>query len=245
MIKELIENKYSKWYFNFIEDRKHRRLPDNVYIESHHIVPRSLGGADDKTNLIKLTAREHFVAHLLLAHMVSGVSLYKMRAAVNAMKNLNATGKRYICNSREYEIIKSINNKILQTVAKDFTNERVLQGEVLSQYTDVTKVLERGSCNSCGILPKAINYVKNGKTFYRKTCDICARHKNKPSIPDWAIGGYKKLEKCESCGFISDYKEQIVVYKTKSLYKSICLNCQIAEKLGKILKFKTIIPSDF
>jgi hypothetical protein len=245
MIEDLIDNKYTKWYFNFIEVRKHRHLPANTYSEIHHIVPKSLGGSDDGTNLIKLTAREHFFAHLLLAHMLNGISAYKMKSAINAMKNLNATGKRYICNSREYEIIKSVNNKIMQTVAKDFTNERQLQGKILSQYTDVTKVIERGVCSSCGILPKAVNYVKEGRIFYRKTCDTCARQKSKPSIPAWAIQGYKKLSNCESCGFVGEYKEQIIVYETKNVYKSICLNCQIATKLGKTLKFKTIISADF
>jgi hypothetical protein len=37
-----------------------------MYTEQHHIVPRSFGGSDDISNLVKLTAREHYVAHLLL-----------------------------------------------------------------------------------------------------------------------------------------------------------------------------------
>jgi len=35
-------------------------------VEQHHIVPRSLGGLDDKSNLVYLTLDEHFVAHELL-----------------------------------------------------------------------------------------------------------------------------------------------------------------------------------
>lgn len=35
-------------------------------IERHHIVPRCLGGDDSPANLIKLTSREHFIAHRLL-----------------------------------------------------------------------------------------------------------------------------------------------------------------------------------
>lgn len=38
----------------------------NEYYELHHIVPRCLGGSDDDTNLVKLTVREHFIAHQLL-----------------------------------------------------------------------------------------------------------------------------------------------------------------------------------
>lgn len=37
-----------------------------VYVESHHIIPKSKGGSNRKDNLVILTAKEHFVAHHLL-----------------------------------------------------------------------------------------------------------------------------------------------------------------------------------
>ena len=37
-----------------------------IYYENHHIVPKWLGGDNSKNNLVLLTAREHYVAHLLL-----------------------------------------------------------------------------------------------------------------------------------------------------------------------------------
>jgi len=40
---------------------------DNTY-ERHHILPRSLGGSNDPQNLVKLTVREHYIAHRLLYH---------------------------------------------------------------------------------------------------------------------------------------------------------------------------------
>ena len=39
-----------------------------LYTERHHIIPRSMGGTDDESNLILLTVEEHFVAHDLLYH---------------------------------------------------------------------------------------------------------------------------------------------------------------------------------
>lgn len=36
------------------------------YSERHHIIPKCLGGTNDKDNLVRLTAEEHFVAHKLL-----------------------------------------------------------------------------------------------------------------------------------------------------------------------------------
>lgn len=36
------------------------------YSENHHIVPKCMGGSDAKSNLIRLTAREHYLCHWLL-----------------------------------------------------------------------------------------------------------------------------------------------------------------------------------
>jgi hypothetical protein len=55
---------YKKHYDKLIEKAKNRILEG--YVENHHIIPRAFGGLDTLDNLAKLTAREHFVAHLLL-----------------------------------------------------------------------------------------------------------------------------------------------------------------------------------
>lgn len=39
---------------------------DGNYYESHHIIPKWMGGSDDDSNLVLLTAREHYLAHYLL-----------------------------------------------------------------------------------------------------------------------------------------------------------------------------------
>ena len=36
------------------------------YFEIHHIKPRCLGGGDEEDNLVMLTGREHYIAHMLL-----------------------------------------------------------------------------------------------------------------------------------------------------------------------------------
>ena len=56
-------NKYENWY-NAITTKAKLRTIDG-YKERHHIIPRSLGGPDTKENLVDLTAREHFICHLL------------------------------------------------------------------------------------------------------------------------------------------------------------------------------------
>lgn len=94
---------YGKWYDTLIERRKQMGRPEG-YVEVHHIVPRSFGGTDDPTNLVAMTAREHFIAHRLLAKMYpeSGMvhAVYKMVCA-------NQTTKRYKVTSRVYELLRT------------------------------------------------------------------------------------------------------------------------------------------
>jgi len=86
-------NKYEKWYYNITERGKHRTLTE--YVERHHIVPHSLGGSDDASNLVSLTAREHFICHWLLTKMHIGESRSKMINALYMMQGNSTYQKRY------------------------------------------------------------------------------------------------------------------------------------------------------
>lgn len=59
---------YSAVYCALISKRlKNPITKADCYVEQHHIIPRSEGGLDEPDNLVNLTAREHYIAHLLLA----------------------------------------------------------------------------------------------------------------------------------------------------------------------------------
>lgn len=62
---------YKAAYDRLIEKARNREEPTE-YTERHHVIPRSIGGVDDASNIVVLTAREHFLAHLLLAYMYGG-----------------------------------------------------------------------------------------------------------------------------------------------------------------------------
>ena len=47
-----------------------QNLNSGEYFERHHVIPKCLNGGDEETNLVELTAREHYIAHLLLAKML-------------------------------------------------------------------------------------------------------------------------------------------------------------------------------
>ena len=69
---------YKKIYFNIIRNRQNNPLPLDVYGENHHIIPRSFGGNDNPKNLVRLSAREHFIVHLLLVDILPPPNLAVM-----------------------------------------------------------------------------------------------------------------------------------------------------------------------
>lgn len=103
---KLTESKYSKWYAKLIEKAKNRSKPEG-YTECHHIIPRSFGGNNTPENLVDLTAKEHFVAHLLLWAMnFPGLHGHKMLHAVSMMSKLGRYSIDDGINSRTYEKIR-------------------------------------------------------------------------------------------------------------------------------------------
>lgn len=91
----------------------------------------------------------------------------------------------------------------------------------------------RNLCKKCGIRPVAINYYRDGKTFYRSRCDHCAKDR-KSERPKWASAGYCKRDTCDRCGFSSKYPDQFDVFYVDgnpgnckySNLKTVCANCQ-------------------
>ena len=69
----------------------------------------------------------------------------------------------------------------------------------------------RKLCKKCDKRPVAINYYKEGKPFYRSTCDHCARG-SKEGLPKWYKSGYRQKNKCDKCGFASKYFQQFNVF---------------------------------
>lgn len=60
---------YKKIYDQLVEKAKVRGLNKKKhegYFEIHHIIPKCMAGSDDKENLVMFTAKEHYIAHLLL-----------------------------------------------------------------------------------------------------------------------------------------------------------------------------------
>lgn len=102
-------SKYTKWYFSIIENAKklNRTRKDSCYYEKHHIFPKCIYPEYSKTkeNLVLLTAREHFLCHVLLTKMTCGDVNRKMFNAVSKFCQASKHQKRNF-NSWEYKKIR-------------------------------------------------------------------------------------------------------------------------------------------
>ncbi len=101
---------YQKIYDDICKRGQERILPEDVYTEKHHIVPKCLGGTNEKNNLTVLTAREHFLVHYILTRIYPNNS--KIWNACFKMCSGGKGQKRFIPNSRLYEFIKIELNKL-------------------------------------------------------------------------------------------------------------------------------------
>lgn len=94
---------YQKVYSNLIERARtqNRVRSSEVYYESHHIVPKCMGGSNKKENLVLLTAREHFICHWLLTLIYP-----EHRSLIFgfwAMCHMDRGGRAYKVSSRTYD----------------------------------------------------------------------------------------------------------------------------------------------
>lgn len=89
---------YLKHYNNLCNSRKlfNRFKGDGNYYESHHIIPRWMGGSNDINNLVLFTAREHFLAHYLLyKHYKDKKSAAAFHMMCNTTNNNYRDSKKY------------------------------------------------------------------------------------------------------------------------------------------------------
>lgn len=86
---------YSRIYSELIERAKTRSI--SGYSEKHHIIPKCMNGTDDSENIVKLTAREHFIAHLLL------YKIHKSHSLLMAIRAFQMHGR---INSKKFELLR-------------------------------------------------------------------------------------------------------------------------------------------
>lgn len=91
---------YNRIYNSIIQNRRNNPISKEEYGENHHIIPKCMGGNNSKENIVRLTAREHFICHWLL------YKIYRTSSLACAFYNMTRNNKngrpRYVSRSYMY-----------------------------------------------------------------------------------------------------------------------------------------------
>lgn len=102
---------YQEFIQNILNTRGRFNCGDE-YHERHHIIPKCLGGGNEEENLIDLFAKEHFIAHKLLAQENPDNNSLVFAWTCMAFPNNNVQ-ERYETTPEEYEEAKKAISKAM------------------------------------------------------------------------------------------------------------------------------------
>lgn len=173
---------HKKVYDALIQKRREHQVPETEYAENHHIIPKSEGGSDDNDNLIRLTAREHYIAHLLLAKIYND---NKMFCALTCMSRTNdQMERRFNFNSRLYELLK---RRRSETMSKLMKGRRRTE-----EFKQHMKAIMKGKNKGKTPWNKGR---KCSEAERLKTSEATKRAMWRPDIREKYLRGYKKRNK--------------------------------------------------
>lgn len=133
-----LPSKYRKWYIDICTKaakRGYERSKINKifgYVEGHHFIPKCVDNslAQERSNIVFLTAREHFICHFLLCRIFKDTQYYfSLLSAFGKMSNVAPTmnNKRYI-NSKLYAYFRKNVSGLMKNLRKD--KIRIKKGDV-------------------------------------------------------------------------------------------------------------------
>lgn len=116
-IKKIDNITYNEYIQNIINTRGQWNIPNNTYFESHHILPKCLGGTGKvkakHKNIIWLYPEEHYIAHKLLA-----IENPTNKALVNAWEMMaypkGKTKRSYPVSADDYAILRKLGSDCMK-----------------------------------------------------------------------------------------------------------------------------------
>ena len=180
---------YQKHYNLLVEKRKENNVVG--YGENHHIIPKCMGGTDDSSNIVRLAAREHFVAHWLLTKIYP--NNHKLVYSLWCMLR-DPHGKR-VFSSKYYEIAKKSYSKTRREMNK--TANPMWTEEARKKISESMK----GDNNPMRKYPeknvfKGKSFVK-GRKWYNNGEENLYLYPDEP-VPDGYVRGMKFVKRKKS-----------------------------------------------
>jgi len=200
---------YQKIYNSLIAKAQQRKVLDAEYYEKHHIKPRCLGGDDTKDNLVSLTAREHFIAHLCLVKMFPGHTGL-IKAAVMMTYCVSTTQQRVT--NRTYQWLKEQHSRAMSEQSSGKNNSQFGTCWVFDRKTRIEKKISRSELEYY----IKLGWYKGRSNTHFKTCVVCNKefsgqnHRNKKTCSDECYRSFKfeyKVFEGREKEFLNFYKD--------------------------------------
>lgn len=192
---------YKKIYDDLIESRS--KMEREVYTEKHHILPRSWGGSDNKENLVRLTGKEHWIAHLLLSKIATGQNKYKAFQSVLQMGRIITEDKRKT--SRLYERARI---EIAAFISKKH------KGKIVARCQKTKEIIGMVSKDHPKIISGEWAHHMKGRTLSKERSAMCACPGEKngrysgitdEEIVDFGLEIFEKIQMIPSLNNIREY----------------------------------------
>jgi hypothetical protein len=260
-----IDNKYTQWYYNIINRAKDRLITG--YTEKHHIIPKSFflsrsntgwldGDPEILENKVCLTSKEHFLCHLLLIKMTTGVAKIKMSYALARLSTSKTLQGKIT--SRTYEYVKkmrSIATSLSQRGVKEKkpmskeTREKISQsllGKKLSEETKSKQRKPKSEEHRKNMMGRYITKITRQKLSNAATGRIVSDQtrakqsvsaKNRPAISEITR---KKLSNSNKGKQLSDQHKQKLSLLQKNLPRVCCLHCGYEVDVRNFHRFHNI-----
>ncbi|WCZ66232.1 homing endonuclease [Yersinia phage MHG19] len=226
---------YTSIYEKLISRAKTREI--STYTESHHIIPKCMGGSNDEYNLVRLTPEEHYLAHQLLIKIYpnNGKLVYAAKMMCVSTQYARRSNKSYGWIRRRYS---------------ELEKSKVVSKETKSKMSEAVANKPKVTCPHCG---------KTGLTgnMNRWHFDNCSKHPTSPKvhvmkqetkekIKASVANVIHKITNCEFCGL--EGKECVIKAhqnfcksnpnrKIKQDKTDVCKHCGKVASVGNIRRW--------
>lgn len=225
---------YKEFIKNIIDARGQWNIPEGEYWEGHHIIPKCLGGEgrteQKHTNIIRLYAHEHFIAHKLLAkenpNNKSLVYAWSMMAFPKGK-----TKREFEITPEEYEEIRILQSKIqlgshitdeVKKKLSDINKGKKLSKEVREKISKgnkgkvVSKETRLKMSESAKSLDRSHYKTSKGKVCITNDVEIKYINKDESLPNDWYYGNCKTSNKHDMYNYYNNPNAMFENSKSKS-----------------------------
>ena len=152
------------------------------YHEKHHIIPKCMGGDDEHTNLVLLSARAHYLAHYLLHRAYPEDRKLAHAFAMMIISNPKKHNRNF--NSRMYEKAREARRSALKGISRpEWVKEKLRKPKSNKENYSKPKSKEHSESISAALI---------GRKQETKTCPYCGKTGGVSNMTRWHFDNCKK-----------------------------------------------------